>query len=98
MAWRFRVAARLPMPVQYAGAAAMAGLIWVFGGRTATGVTDVISDDPVTGAAAVVGRLPYAVQGAAVIILGRADLRRGRGDRARNQPDGIPVRSGHVPV
>lgn len=66
----FRVAARLPMPVQYAGAAAMAGLIWVFGGRTATGVTDVIQRiDPVTGAAAVVGRLPYAVQGAAVIIL-----------------------------
>ena len=66
----FRVAARLPVPVRYAGAAAMAGLIWVFGGQTATGATDVIQRiDPVTGAAAAVGHLPKPVQGAAVIIL-----------------------------
>jgi DNA-binding beta-propeller fold protein YncE len=69
----FRVAARLPVPVRYAGTAAVAGLIWVFGGQTAAGgstTTDVIQRvDPVTGAAAVVGHLPQPVQGAAVISL-----------------------------
>ena len=68
----FRVAARLPVPVRYAGTAAVAGLIWVFGGQTAaTGrATDVIQRvDPATGAAAVVGHLPQPVQGAAVISL-----------------------------
>ena len=67
----FWVAARLPVPVRDAGTAAMAGLIWVFGGQAATGGTDVIQRiDPVTGAAAVVGHLPRPVRGAAVIILG----------------------------
>jgi len=67
---RFRVAARLPVPVRYAGTAAVAGLIWVFGGETATGATDVIQRvDPVSGASAVVGHLPRPVQGAAVISL-----------------------------
>ena len=69
----FRVAARLPVPVRYAGAAAADGMIWVFGGQTAvsgSGATDVIQRvDPATGAAAVVGRLPQPVQGAAVISL-----------------------------
>jgi DNA-binding beta-propeller fold protein YncE len=67
----FRVAARLPVPVRYAGTAAGAGLIWVFGGETATGPTDAIQRvNPATGAAAVVGHLPQPVQGAAVISLG----------------------------
>jgi DNA-binding beta-propeller fold protein YncE len=67
---RFRVAARLPVPVRYAGTAAVAGLIWVFGGQTRSGATDVIQRvDPATGAAAVVGHLPQPAQGAAVISL-----------------------------
>jgi hypothetical protein len=66
----FRVAARLPVPVRYAATAAVAGLIWVFGGETAAGATDAIQRvDPATGAAAVVGHLPQPVQGAAVISL-----------------------------
>ncbi|MGO8888591.1 MAG: hypothetical protein ACLQB1_02615 [Streptosporangiaceae bacterium] len=66
----FRVAARLRVPVRYAAAAAAAGLIWVFGGQTGTGATDVIQRvDPATGAASVAGRLPQPVQGAAVISL-----------------------------
>ena len=69
----FRVAARLPVPVRYAGAAAAGSMIWVFGGQTAvsgSGATDVIQRvDPATGAAAVVGRLPQPVQGPAVISL-----------------------------
>jgi len=70
----FRVAARLPVPVRYAGTAAVGGLIWVFGGQTtasATGATDVIQRiDPATGVAAVVGHLPRPVQGATAISLG----------------------------
>src|SRR5215472_9482006 len=55
----FRVAARLPVPVRYAGTAEADGLIWVFGGQTAAGPTDVIQRiDPATGAAAVAGHLP----------------------------------------
>ena len=67
----FRVAARLAVPVRYAGATALDGLIWVFGGQAKTGATDVIQRvDPATGAASVTGRLPQPVQGAAVISLG----------------------------
>jgi DNA-binding beta-propeller fold protein YncE len=67
----FRVAARLPVPVRYAATAAAGGLIWVFGGQTATGPTDVIQRiDPATGAAAVAGHLPRPVQGAAALSLG----------------------------
>ena len=67
----FRVAARLPVPVRYAATAAVGGLIWVFGGETATGATDVIQRvDPAVGAVAVIGRLPAPVRGAAALALG----------------------------
>jgi hypothetical protein len=67
----FRVAARLPVPVRYAATAAAGGLIWGFGGQTATGPTDVIQRiDPATGAAAVAGHLPRPVQGAVALSLG----------------------------
>ena len=70
----FRVAGRLPVPVRYAGAAAAAGRIWVFGGQTTAGgsaATDVIQRvDPASGAAAVAGHLPQPVAGAAVFSLG----------------------------
>ena len=93
--WRW-----LPVPVRYAGAAAAAGRIWVFGGQTTAGgsaATDVIQRvDPASGAAAVAGHLPQPVAGAAVFSLaGRSTSR--RGDRDRDQPDGVPVRPGHVP-
>jgi len=66
----FQVAARLPVPVRYAGTAAADGRIWVFGGQTGAGATDVIQRvDPATGAAAVAGHLPQPVQGAAAISL-----------------------------
>lgn len=67
----FKVAARLPVPVRYAATTAAGGLIWVFGGQTAAGPTNVIQRvDPATGAAAVAGHLPQPVQGAAAIALG----------------------------
>jgi hypothetical protein len=66
----FRVAARLPVPVRYAGVVVAAGKIWVFGGQAAAGPTDAIQRiDPASGAAAVVGHLPRPVQGATAISL-----------------------------
>jgi hypothetical protein len=67
----FRVAARLPVPVRYAAVAEGSGMIWVFGGQSATGTTDAIQRiNPATGAASVVGHLPRPLQGAAAISLG----------------------------
>ena len=87
----FRVAARLPVPVRYAAAAAADGLIWVFGGQTGSGATDVIQRiDPATGAATVAGHLPRPVQGAAAISLdGRIYVAGGAG-ASRTAADGCP--------
>jgi hypothetical protein len=66
----FRVAARLPVPVRYAAAAASPGAIWVFGGQTASGATDVIQRiDLADGTAVVAGHLPRPLQGATAISL-----------------------------
>jgi hypothetical protein len=68
---RFRVAARLPVPVRYAAVAAAAGQIWVFGGQTPTGATNVIQRiSPSTGRASVAGHLLAPVQGAVALVLG----------------------------
>jgi DNA-binding beta-propeller fold protein YncE len=66
----FRVAARLRVPVRYAAAAADPDGIWVFGGQTASGATDVIQRiDPADGKTVVAGRLPLPLQGAVAISL-----------------------------
>ncbi len=66
----FRVAARLPVPVRYGAAAAGPGGIWVFGGQTASGPTDVIQRiDPAGGKAVIAGHLPRPLVGAAAIGL-----------------------------
>jgi hypothetical protein len=66
-----RVAARLPVPVRYAAAAAGPGGIWMFGGQTASGATDVIQRiDPADGKAVVAGHLPRPLRGATAISLG----------------------------
>ena len=68
---RFSVAARLPVPVRYPAVAALGARIWVFGGQTPAGITDVIQQvDTVTGHAAVVGRLPAPLAYAAGFTLG----------------------------
>jgi N-acetylneuraminic acid mutarotase len=67
----FQVAARLPVPVRYAAAAAAAGEIWVFGGLAQSGPTSAIQEISLaTGRAAVAGYLPAPTQGAAAIVLG----------------------------
>ena len=90
----FRVVARLPVPVRYAGVAEAGGDIWVFGGQTGTGTTDVIQRiDPATGRATVAGRLPQPVQGAAAISLdGRIYLAGGAGS-PRRLPAGLSTSS-----
>ena len=94
----FRAAARLPVPVRYAGTAAVAGVIWVFGGQTATGRDGRHPAGRPGDRRGRRGRPPAAAgAGRGRDQPGRADLRRGRGDRAGNQPDRAPVRPGHVP-
>ena len=68
---RFRVAARLPVPVRYPAVAALGSRIWVFGGQTRSGVTSVIQRvDPATGKATVAGQLPAPLAHAAGFTLG----------------------------
>ena len=67
---QFRTVARLPVPACYAAAAAVGRRVWLFGGRTAAGPTDVIQQvDLGSGAASVVGHLPYRLTGAAAFEL-----------------------------
>ena len=46
---RFSVAARLAVPVRYPAVAAAGGQIWVFGGQTSHGITNVIQRIPLPG-------------------------------------------------
>jgi hypothetical protein len=66
----FRTVARLAVPACYAAAAAFGSRVWLFGGRTAAGTTDVIQQvDLGTGAARVAGHLPYRLAGATAFEL-----------------------------
>jgi hypothetical protein len=68
---RFRTVARLPVPVRYAAVAALGDQIWVFGGQTPAGITNVIQQvSLVSGQAAVVGHLPRPVTGGSAFTLG----------------------------
>ena len=68
---RFTVAARLPVPVRYPAVAALGSHIWVFGGQTPSGITDVIQQiNTATGRASVAGRLPAPAAHAAGFTLG----------------------------
>jgi hypothetical protein len=68
---RFTTAARLPVPVRYPAVAALGTQIWVFGGQTPGGITDVIQRiDLSTGKAVVAGQLPAPLAYAAGFTLG----------------------------
>ena len=68
---RFRVAARLPVPVRYAAVAAVGGRIIVAGGLTPSGEVRSIQEiDPATGQARILGKLPTALAHAAALVLG----------------------------
>lgn len=92
----FSTVAHLSVPVRYPAVAAMAGAIWVFGGLTLTGPTDVVQRvDLAASRSAVVAHLPFRVAGAAVLVLdGHALICGGRGDgKARDAIYRFDVRS-----
>ena len=67
----FEVVAKLRVPVAFAGAAAVGGQVWVFGGVTASGPTDVIQRlDPVSGRVTVAGHLPHPLAAESAFVLG----------------------------
>lgn len=66
----FHSVARLPVPVRYPAVAAAAGAIWVFGGLTPAGPTDVVQRvDPASGRSAIVAHLPLRLTGASAFVL-----------------------------
>ena len=68
---RFAVVARLPVPVAYPAAAAVAGQLWVAGGLTAAGPSRAIQViDLRTGHARLAGRLPRPLSAASAFVLG----------------------------
>jgi outer membrane protein assembly factor BamB len=64
--------ARLPVPVRYPAVATAGGVIYVFGGETATGapVAYIQAVNPANRTAKVVGELPFALSGASAGNLG----------------------------
>lgn len=67
---RFTTIASLPVPVRYPALAVHDGTIWVFGGQTATGLTDVIQRvDVSTGRSSVAGHLPSRLSAATAVPL-----------------------------
>jgi hypothetical protein len=67
----FSESAKLAVPVAYASAVAWDGQLLIAGGVTAKGPTDAIQRvDPRTRRATVIGRLPRALAGASMFVLG----------------------------
>ena len=72
----FATVARLAVPVRYPAVVADAGLIFAFGGQTAspgsttTATDDIQMIDPATRRASVIGHLPQAMYGAAAFLIG----------------------------
>ena len=67
---RFATAASLPVPVADAAIVAADGQLWVFGGTTSAGLTNVIQRvDLASGQAKVVGRLPRPSAAASAFVL-----------------------------
>ena len=68
---RFTTVARLPVPVRYPAVVAARGRIFVLGGSTPAGPTNVVQAiDPATGRSTVVAHLPVRLTGASGLVLG----------------------------
>ena len=71
----FTSVASLRVPVRYAAAVAVGGLIYTFGGETAssgsstTATSDIQMIDPGTGSDSIVGHLPQALYGASAFLI-----------------------------
>ena len=90
-----RIEATLPVPVRYPAVVAVGQRIWVFGGLTPAGITDVIQQVNVrTGRARVVGRMPrplvaatgFTLAGRIYLAGGQVPVTRRRVPRAPYQP------------
>jgi N-acetylneuraminic acid mutarotase len=67
---RFRVVARLAVPVRYPAVAAVGGVVYIVGGSTPTGDTRAIQVlDPLSGEVRVIGHLPAAMSHAAALAI-----------------------------
>jgi hypothetical protein len=86
---RYRIVARLPVPVRYTAVAAAGHWLWTFGGETPAGPTDVIQQvNLVTGQASIAGHLPARLEGAAGFSLdGRIFI--AGGQTAAQGPKGV---------
>ncbi|HCU91286.1 MAG TPA: hypothetical protein DHU96_00380 [Actinobacteria bacterium] len=68
---RFRTVATLPVPVRYPAVAGAGNRIWVFGGQSRAGLTNVIQQvELTTGRVTIVGHLPAPTTGAVAFGLG----------------------------
>jgi hypothetical protein len=71
----FEAAATLPVPVRYPAVISTGGLLYAFGGQTAspgvaaTATDDIQEIDPTTHRATVIGHLPQALYGAAAFVI-----------------------------
>ncbi|MBO0775053.1 MAG: hypothetical protein J2P34_01960, partial [Actinobacteria bacterium] len=87
----FTTVAKLPVPVRYPAAAALAGRIYVFGGQALAGtragkpVNTIQAVDPARHSAAVIGHLPEPLAGAAAMTVGGELLLAG-GETTAPQP------------
>ena len=80
----FREVARLIVAVRYPAVAVLAGIVYVAGGSTPSGETDVIQAiDPVTGVVRLVGHLPHPIADATALLVGGSLLLAGGRDGGR---------------
>src|SRR5207237_2675917 len=67
----FRLVARLLVPVRYPAVAVAGGLVYVIGGRTATGDANLVQAvDPRAGTTRIVGQLVHGLSHASAFVLG----------------------------
>ena len=88
----FTTVTALPVPVRYPAVAALDGMIYVFGGQAITGpnagaaVNVIQAVDPARHMAAVIGRLPESLAGAAAVTLDGEVFVAGGDSRAARRP------------
>jgi hypothetical protein len=85
---RFRLLARLPVPVRYPAVAVLDGVIYVAGGSTTSGVTSAIQAVEVSsGVVRIVGHLPRPISDASGFVIGNRVLIAGGRSAGRAQAE-----------
>jgi len=93
----YRQVAALPVPVRYPAVASLGGVIYVFGGESASGtpLTAIQLVNPRTRTAKVVGRLPLALAGASAGNLDGVIYLAGGVSTGQSSPSGVPSSAPH---